>query len=124
MDEVSGAKTERPGLSNCLETLRSGVILVVRRLDHPGRSMRHMITLIENLRSKCIGLRSLKEAASDTTSASGELIFNTFSAPAHFERRLIQEGTKAGLTAVRVRRRRGGRHSPIIRRPWGSERGS
>jgi DNA invertase Pin-like site-specific DNA recombinase len=109
MDKVSGAKTERPGLTKCLETLTSGDILVVWRLDRLGRSMRHLITLVEDLRSKGIGFRSLNEGAIDTTCASGELIFNIFSALAQFERRLIQERTKAGLAAARARGRHGGR---------------
>jgi len=71
-DELSGAKTERPGLTKCLETLRSGDILVVWRPDRLGRSMRHLITVVEDLRSKGIGFRSLSEGAIDTTSASGE----------------------------------------------------
>jgi DNA invertase Pin-like site-specific DNA recombinase len=103
MDKVSGAKTERPGLTKCLESLTSGDILVVWRLDRLGRSMRHLITLVEDLRSKGIGFRSLNEGAIDTTCASGELIFNIFSALAQFERRLIQEWTKAGLAAARGR---------------------
>ena len=53
--------------------------------------MRHLITLVEDLRSKGIGFRSLNEGAIDTTCASGELNFNIFSALAQFERRLIQE---------------------------------
>ena len=71
MDKVSGAKTERPGLTKCLESLTSGDILVVWRLDRLGRSMRHLITLVEDLRSKGIGFRSLNEGAIDTTCASG-----------------------------------------------------
>ncbi|MFH1923967.1 MAG: recombinase family protein, partial [Planctomycetota bacterium] len=109
MDKVSGAKTERPGLTKCLATLRSGDIPVVWRLDRLGRSMRHLITLVEDLRSRGVGFRSLNEGAIDTTCASGELIFNIFSAPAQFERRLIQERTKAGLAAARARGRNGGR---------------
>ena len=109
MDEVSGAQTERPGLTKCLDSLTSGDILVVWRLDRLGRSMRHLITLVEDLRSKGIGFRSLNEGAIDTTCASGELIFNIFSALAQFERRLIQERTKAGLAAARARGRHGGR---------------
>lgn len=93
--------------------LRSGDILVVWRLDRLGRSMRHLITVVEDLRSKGIGFRSLNEGAIDTTCASGELIFNIFSALAQFERRLIQERTKAGLAAARARGRHGGR--PKIR---------
>ena len=109
MDKVSGAQTERPGLTKCLDSLTSGDILVVWRLDRLGRSMRHLITLVEDLRSKGIGFRSLNEGAIDTTCASGELIFNIFSALAQFERRLIQERTKAGLAAARARGRHGGR---------------
>jgi DNA invertase Pin-like site-specific DNA recombinase len=109
MDKLSGAKTERPGLTKCLASLQNGDILVVWRLDRLGRSMRHLITLVEDLRSKGIGFRSLSEGAIDTTSASGELIFNIFSALAQFERRLIQERTKAGLAAARARGRNGGR---------------
>ena len=109
MDKLSGAKSERPGLAKCLATLKSGDTLVVWRLDRLGRSMRHLITLVEDLRAKGIGFRSMSEGAIDTTCASGELIFNIFSALAQFERRLIQERTKAGLAAARARGRNGGR---------------
>ena len=109
MDKLSGAKTERPGLTKCLQTLRTGDILVVWRLDRLGRSMRHLITLVEDLRNRGVGFRSLNEGAIDTAHASGELIFNIFSALAQFERRLIQERTKAGLAAARARGRNGGR---------------
>ena len=109
MDKLSGAKTERPGLTKCLNTLQDGDILVVWRLDRLGRSMRHLITVVEDLRERGIGFRSLSEGAIDTTTASGELIFNIFSALAQFERRLIQERTKAGLAAARARGRNGGR---------------
>ena len=108
-DKISGAKCERPGLGKCLGSLQSGDSLVVWRLDRLGRSMRHLITIIEGLRDRGIGIRSLSEGVIDTTSASGELIFNIFSALAQFERRLIQERTKAGLAAARARGRRGGR---------------
>ena len=96
-DKLSGAKADRPGLSRCLDALESGDTLVVWRLDRLGRSMRHLITLVEDLRERGVGFRSLQEGVIDTTSASGELIFNIFSALAQFERRLIQERTKAGL---------------------------
>ena len=75
--------------------------------------MRHLVTLVEDLRESRIGFKSISDGAIDTTSASGELIFNIFSALAQFERRLIQERTKAGLAAARARGRVGGRkHLP------------
>ena len=70
MDKLSGARTDRPGLAKCLDTLKTGDILVVWRLDRLGRSMRHLITLVEDLRARGIGFRSLNEGAIDTTNAS------------------------------------------------------
>jgi len=53
--------------------------------------------------------KSLCDGAIDTTTASGELIFHVFTALAQFERRLIQERSRAGLEAARARGRKGGR---------------
>lgn len=71
MDNLSGAKTDRPGLAKCRSTLQSGDILVVWRLDRLGRSRRHLITLVEDLRKENIGFRSINEGAIDTTCARG-----------------------------------------------------
>lgn len=56
-----------------------------------------------------MGFRSLGDGGIDTTTASGELIFNVFASLAQFERRLIAERTKAGLQSARARGRLGGR---------------
>jgi DNA invertase Pin-like site-specific DNA recombinase len=119
VDKTSGAKAERPGLKKCLETLQEGDILLVWRLDRLGRSMPHLVTLVEELRQRGVGFRSICDGAIDTTTASGELVFNIFSALAQFERRLMQERTRAGLSAARVRGRLGGRprldvHDPRV----------
>jgi DNA invertase Pin-like site-specific DNA recombinase len=113
IDKVSGAKSARPGLDECLRQLREGDTLVVWRLDRLGRSVRHLIDLVEGLRQRKVGFKSICDGAIDTTTASGELIFHIFTALAQFERRLIQERTKAGLTAARARGRLGGR-KPIL----------
>ena len=109
IDKISGAKAARPGLDDCLRELREGDTLVVWRLDRLGRSVRHLIDLVEQLRQRKIGFKSLCDGAIDTTTASGEPIFHIFTALAQFERKLIQERTRAGLDAVRARGRKGGR---------------
>lgn len=108
-DKISGSKTDRPGLEKCLAALEEGYTLLVWRLDRLGRSMSHLIGLIEELRKRGVGFRSLCDGAIDTTTASGELIFNIFSSLAQFEKRLIQERTRAGLASARARGRTGGR---------------
>ena len=107
LDKVSGAKTARPGLDDCLGQLREGDTLIVWRLDRLGRSVRHLIDLVDQLRQRKIGFKSICDGAIDTTTASGELIFNVFASLAQFERRLIQERTKAGLDSARARGRWG-----------------
>ncbi len=108
-DHISGAKSERPGLTRCMQELQKGDILIVWRLDRLGRSMSHLVSLIEDLKQRGISFKSLCDGAIDTTTASGELIFNIFSSLAQFERKLIQERTKAGLAAARARGKKGGR---------------
>lgn len=119
IDKASGAKTERPGLEACLAVLTQGDTLLVWRLDRLGRSMSHLVGLIEELLVKKIGFKSICDGAIDTTTASGELMFNIFSALSQFERRLIIERTRAGLSAARARGRVGGRkpiqsHDPKV----------
>jgi DNA invertase Pin-like site-specific DNA recombinase len=79
--------------------------------------VRHLIDLVEQLRQRKVGFKSLCDGAIDTTTASGELIFNVFASLAQFERRLIQERTRAGLEAARARGRHGGRKPMPINDP-------
>jgi DNA invertase Pin-like site-specific DNA recombinase len=107
-DKLSGAKSSRPGLDLCLTQLKSGDTLVVWRLDRLGRSVRHLIDIVEDLRQRGVGFKSLCESI-DTGSANGKLTFHLFTALAEFERDLIRERTNAGLKAARARGRLGGR---------------
>lgn len=111
-DTISGAKAERPGLSQALGHLRDGDTLVVWRLDRLGRSLKDLIIRAEELKKNGIGLRSLQESI-DTTSSGGQLIFHMFGALAEFERNLIRERTNAGLSAARARGRKGGRRKVL-----------
>ncbi len=107
-DQVSGTKSERPGLSSCLEYLRDGDTLVVWRLDRLGRSLKDLISQVTSLEERGVGFRSITESI-DTTTSGGKLVFHIFGAMAEFERNLISERTKAGLEASRKRGRVGGR---------------
>lgn len=103
-EKVSGAKADRPALDACIAKLEKGDTLLVWRLDRLGRSMPHLVGLVEDLRKRGIGFRSICDGVIDTTSASGELIFNIFSSLAQFERRLTQERTRAGLKSSTCKR--------------------
>ena len=103
-DRASGARDDRPGLKACMADLREGDILVVWKLDRLGRSLSHLIRIVEELKQRGVAFRSLTEAI-DTTSAHGSFLFNLFGTLAEYERALITERVNAGLAAAR---RRGG----------------
>jgi len=107
-DVASGARTERPSLNEMVNNLRPGDVLVIWKLDRLGRSLNHLIGLVNDLIEKKIGLQSLNDPI-DTTTAQGRLSFNLFASLAEFERDLIRERTQAGLSAARARGRNGGR---------------
>lgn len=110
-DRASGRKDHRPGLDTCLKALQPSNTLVVWKLDRLGRDLRHLVTLVDELRSREVGLRVLSGAGAeiDTASANGRLVFGIFASLAEFERELIAERTRAGLAAARARGRLGGR---------------
>lgn len=107
-DAASGVKADRPGLSAALDFMRDGDVLVVWRLDRLGRSLADLLESVGQLEKRGIGFRSVTEAI-DTTTSGGKLVFHVFGAMAEFERNLIRERTKAGLSAARARGRLGGR---------------
>lgn len=111
-DVASGAKTDRPGLTEALAFLREGDMLVVWRLDRLGRSLKHLIETVGALDERGIGFQSLTENI-DTTTSGGRLVFHLFGALGQFERDLIRERTKAGLKAAAARGRKGGR-KPVV----------
>jgi len=111
-DMASGARADRPGLTEALSYVRSGDTLIVWKLDRLGRSMAHLIETVRELDAKGIGFRSLTEGV-DTTTSGGTLVFHLFGALAQFERDLIRERTRAGLTAAASRGRKGGR-KPVV----------
>lgn len=113
-DRASGARDNRPGLEACLADLRVGDVLVVWKLDRLGRSLSHLIHIVEELKSRGVAFRSLTEAI-DTTTAHGEFLFNLFGSLAQYERALIKERVTAGLAAARRRGRKGGRPPTLDR---------
>ena len=72
------------------------------------RSLKHLLTLADELREHGIGLVVLKQHI-DTTTPTGRLVFHILGAIDEFQRELIIEGTREGLQAAPARGRTGGR---------------
>jgi len=73
-DGISGASSQRPALLRCLRTLKGGDTLTVWKLDRLGRSLRDLITMLDDLRDRGIKFSSLTEAI-DTTTPTGRAMW-------------------------------------------------
>ncbi len=112
---ASGAKTDRPILNRILEDLRPKDTLVIWKLDRLGRSLSHLVTLVNELLNQKVSIISLNDPI-DTTTAQGKFAFNIFASLAEFERDLIKMRTKAGLDAALTKGRRGGRPKGLTKK--------
>ena len=108
----SGAKDRRPALDELLTDARRRKIDVVAvwRLDRLGRSLKHLIGLLDELHALGVGFISLGESL-DFTTPAGRLMFHLLGAFAQFERDIIRERVKAGMANAKAKGK------PIGRRP-------
>ena len=108
MEHGSGADRDRPQLKAALEFTRAGDVFVAWKLDRVARSVSHLIAVMDWLKERKVGFKSLQDAI-DTTTATGTLMFQIIASFAEFERNIIRERTMAGLAAAKTRGRVGGR---------------
>ena len=106
-EHASGASRARPQLAAALARVRRGDTLMVARIDRLARSLSHLLEVVEGLRVRGAHFRSLADPI-DTAGPSGVLVLQMLGAVAEFERALIRERTKAGLSAAKTRGRVGG----------------
>ena len=74
-----------------------------------ARSMRQLLTTVDTLQARGIGLRSLHESIDTTERDRHGLILHIFAALGQFEVELLRERTRTALAASRARGRIGGR---------------
>jgi len=111
LDEgFSGAKSSRPALDEMMADAKRGKfrVLLVWKLDRLGRSLAHLIRLLEDLRACNVELVSFSEGL-DFTTATGKLLYQMLSAFAEFERDCIRERVRSGLRNAKAKGKRLGR---------------
>ena len=107
-EKMSGTKRDRPELTKLLAHMDEGDTVVIESLSRLGRSTKNLIELVELFQKRGVQLVSLKESI-DTSTSTGKLLFTILSALAQFERDVIADRTREGLTAARARGHSGGR---------------
>ena len=101
-DGLSGATTKRPALQRCLKKLKAGDTLIVWKLDRLGRSLRDLITMLDDFKTRGVKFRSLTEAI-DTETPTGRAMWQMIGLLAELERSLISERTRAGAATAKAR---------------------
>ena len=116
-DKISGAKSKRPGLDKLLKVLRPGDTVIVWKLDRMGRSLIHLVDLLNHFLSNNIEFISITEGIKISTSI-GRFAYTMLSAVAEMERENMIERTRAGLAVARANGRIGGRCSKLAPEQW------
>ncbi|MGI5180547.1 recombinase family protein [Dactylosporangium sp. CA-152071] len=99
-DDASGATTERPGLQKVLQAAKAGLfdVLLVYRLDRFSRSVANLLDLINQLEQSGVRFSSATEPV-DTGGPFGRMMLQLLAVFAEFERNIIIDRVKSGMTA-------------------------
>ena len=110
----SGGSDARPGLKRLLGLARSRRIdvIVVLKLDRMFRSLKGMVSMLQELNELGVQFVSIKEQV-DLTTSSGRLLGHLISSFAEFERDIIRERTLLGLAHARACGKKLGRPKKI-----------
>ena len=114
---VSGTKDRRPALDRLVVDARRRKVdtVVVWRLDRLGRSLKHLVTLLDELQALGVGFVSLGEGI-DLQTPAGRLQLHILAALSEFERARIVERVQAGLQRAKRQGRTLGRPRASISR--------
>ena len=115
---MSGTSTSRPELTRLLTDAHKGCFagILVWRLDRLGRSLRHLVTVVEDLLARGIEVISATEPHMDSTTPTGRLLRNIFASVAEYEREMIRERVMAGLRKAKASGKRIGRPKAVLNR--------
>jgi len=107
----SGSTTKRPAFLEMMEQGRKRKfdIVLVWKLDRFGRSLKDLVTALDDLSAWGIDFVSYSDSNIDTTTPTGKLVFHVIGAVAEFERELTSERVKAGLENAKRKGKRLGR---------------
>lgn len=103
-DKVSGLKSSRPALDELLRDARKRKFscVAVWRIDRLGRSVSHLLQVLEIFKALGISFVSFTEAI-DTSTATGMMVFTVLAAVAALERSILVERIRMGLENAKRR---------------------
>ncbi|AZI44164.1 recombinase family protein [Deinococcus psychrotolerans] len=106
MDKASGKDAKRPQLIELLDYARDGDVILVHSMDRLARNLDDLRRIVQALTDKGARVEFLKEGLNFTgeDSAMSQLLLNVMGAFAEFERSLIRERQREGVTLAKKKR--------------------
>lgn len=100
---ISGKTEKRPGLQRLIADARRGLfnVLIVHSIDRLGRSTKHLLNLIDELKHYNVTLISIREGL-DFTTPTGQMALTMLSAVSQLERELTSERIKTSMAVKKA----------------------
>jgi DNA invertase Pin-like site-specific DNA recombinase len=105
-DKASGKDANRPQLQQCLGYVREGDTLVVHSMDRLARSLKDLLSTVDDLVAREVTVRFIKEGlefSNDDANACNRLMLQMLGAVAEFERSLILERQREGIAIAKAK---------------------
>lgn len=104
-DKASGKDTTRPELENMIKYARDGDTVLVHSMDRLARNLEDLRSIVRRLTAKKVRVEFVKEQLAFTgdDNAMANLLLNVMGAFAEFERSLIRERQREGITLAKAR---------------------
>jgi DNA invertase Pin-like site-specific DNA recombinase len=121
-DKISGSKKSRPALDQLIKTIRAGDIVHVWSSDRAARNLKHLLELIEAIKSKGAAIHfhkegwTFKEGNDSQDNAMQEMMLSVFGAVHQFQRAMINEAAAEGRAVAKSRGVKFGRKSQFSAR--------
>ena len=113
-EKISGKNaSDRPALQKMLVDIEHGDVVVVNHLDRLARSLADLIAIVGHIKERGGQLRVLKQDF-DTTSASGNMMWQILGVFSEFERSIREERQREGIAKAKERGVYKGRKPTII----------
>lgn len=107
-EKFTGTKKDREGLQTLMDIVRDGDVVIIESISRLGRKTLDVLNTVEELKKKGVEIISLKEKM-DTSTATGNAMFQMLVVIAELERNMIAERIKEGQNASKKRGKHIGR---------------
>lgn len=100
-EQISSISKQRSQLDYMLDFIREGDVLIITKIDRLARSVAHLLSIIDLLEKKQVGLKIINLGI-DTHTPTGRLVLTILAGIAQFEREIMLERQREGIAKAKA----------------------